>query len=58
MNNLERYGVSKDKVIPVLNYIMKLNSMKAYPLLDLGHIFSFLILYTVGRTPWTGDQPF
>jgi hypothetical protein len=24
------------------------------PLLDLGHIFSFLILYTVGRTPWTG----
>jgi hypothetical protein len=19
--------------------------------------FSFLILYTVGRTPWTGDQP-
>jgi hypothetical protein len=24
---------------------------------DLGHFFSFLILYTVGRTPWTGDQP-
>jgi hypothetical protein len=20
-------------------------------------VFSFLILYTVGRTPWTGDQP-
>jgi hypothetical protein len=20
-------------------------------------LFSFLILYTVGRTPWTGDQP-
>jgi hypothetical protein len=28
------------------------------PLLDLGHFLSFLILYTVGRTPWTGDQPF
>jgi hypothetical protein len=26
-------------------------------LLDIGHIFSFLIFYTVGRTAWTGDQP-
>jgi hypothetical protein len=26
-------------------------------LLNLGRFFSFLILYTVGRTPWTGDQP-
>jgi hypothetical protein len=26
------------------------------PLLDLGRIFSFLIFYTVVRTPWTGDQ--
>jgi hypothetical protein len=26
-------------------------------LLDLGSFFCFLILYTVGRTPWTGDQP-
>jgi hypothetical protein len=26
-------------------------------LLDLGRSFTFLILYTVGRTPWTGDQP-
>jgi hypothetical protein len=25
--------------------------------LDLGSFFSFLILYTVGMTPWTGDQP-
>jgi hypothetical protein len=25
---------------------------------DLGRFFSLLILYTVGRTPWTGDQPF
>jgi hypothetical protein len=23
---------------------------------DLGCFFSFLILHTVGRTPWTGDQ--
>jgi hypothetical protein len=27
------------------------------PLLDLGCFFAFLILYTVGRTPWTGEQP-
>jgi hypothetical protein len=27
------------------------------PLLGLGRFFSFLILYTVGRTPWTEDQP-
>jgi hypothetical protein len=26
-------------------------------LLDLGRFFGFLILYTVGMTPWTGDQP-
>jgi hypothetical protein len=26
-------------------------------LLDLGRFFSFLILYTVGRTTWTRDQP-
>jgi hypothetical protein len=27
------------------------------PLLDLGRFFSFLTLYRVGRTPWTGEQP-
>jgi hypothetical protein len=27
------------------------------PLLCLGRFFSFLILYTVRRTPWPGDQP-
>jgi hypothetical protein len=27
------------------------------PLLELGRFFSFLIPYTVARTPWTGDQP-
>jgi hypothetical protein len=26
--------------------------------LDLYRFFSFLNLYTVGRTLWTGDQPF
>jgi hypothetical protein len=27
------------------------------PLLNLGRFFSFLIFYTVCRTPWTEDQP-
>jgi hypothetical protein len=27
------------------------------PFLGLGRFFSFLILYRVGMTPWTGDQP-
>jgi hypothetical protein len=27
------------------------------PLLDIGRFFNFLILYTVGRTPWTVVQP-
>jgi hypothetical protein len=26
-------------------------------LLGPGHFFSFVILYTVSRTPWMGDQP-
>jgi hypothetical protein len=26
-------------------------------LLSLGRFFSFLILYTIGRTPWKGDKP-
>jgi hypothetical protein len=37
------------------------NSLSIYGstalLLDLGRFFSFLILYTLCRTPWTGDQP-
>jgi hypothetical protein len=27
------------------------------PLLGLGRYFSFLLIYTVGRSPWTRDQP-
>jgi hypothetical protein len=27
------------------------------PLLDLSQFFSFVILYTIGMTPWTGNQP-
>jgi hypothetical protein len=31
-------------------------SIWLYSPLDLGPFFSFFILYTVGRTPWAGDQ--
>jgi hypothetical protein len=27
------------------------------PLSGLGHLFNFLIFHTIGRTPWTRDQP-
>jgi hypothetical protein len=32
-------------------------SLAIQPLVGPWPLFSFLILYTVGRTPWTGDQP-
>jgi hypothetical protein len=39
-------------------YIIIINIMAYSLLLGLGRFFfSFLILYTFGRTPWTGDQP-
>jgi hypothetical protein len=31
--------------------------MALQPLLDVGRFFNFLTFYTVGMTPWTGDQP-
>jgi hypothetical protein len=27
------------------------------PFVGPGRLFSFVFLHTVGRTPWTGDQP-
>jgi hypothetical protein len=32
-------------------------SMALQPFIASWSLFSFLILYTVGRTPWTADQP-
>jgi hypothetical protein len=37
--------------------ISKILSLWLYSLSDFGWFFSFLILYTVGSSPWTGDQP-
>jgi hypothetical protein len=47
------------KIIPPLlhNYHLPLSpSLGLYSHLGLGRFFSFLILHTFGRTPWTGDQ--
>jgi hypothetical protein len=45
-----------------LLYLISMSWFQIYlwlygPLLDLGRFVRFLILYIVGRTPWTGDQP-
>jgi hypothetical protein len=57
-----------NKTLPNYTYVLcRRNTEYSYlsiylstysPLLDLGRFFIFLILDTVGRTPWTGDQPF
>jgi hypothetical protein len=36
---------------------MNLSIYGSTAFVDLGLFFSFLILYTAGRTPWTEDQP-
>jgi hypothetical protein len=41
-----------------MNVCMKADlSMSLQPFVGPWHLFSFLILYTVGRTLWTGDKP-
>jgi hypothetical protein len=45
-------GKAKDLSAPLRMYLWLCS-----PLLGLGRFFSFLILHTVGRTPWAGDQP-
>jgi hypothetical protein len=32
-------------------------AIHVYPLFGSGRFFSFVNPYTVGRAPWTGDQP-
>jgi hypothetical protein len=38
-------------------YLFISMSMPLQPFVGPWPPFSFLIFYTVGRTPWTGDQP-
>jgi hypothetical protein len=39
-------------------YLSMYLSIYLQPFLGLGRFFLFLDVYTVGRTPWTGGQPF
>jgi hypothetical protein len=57
---------SKSFLIDLPTYHSELYSLATDPLshflwlyspLGLGRFFGFLKLYTLGRTPWTGDQP-
>jgi hypothetical protein len=41
---------------PVVVYI-KISIYGSTSLVEFGSFSNFLILYTVGRTPWKGDQP-
>jgi hypothetical protein len=64
MKNLSRnlkerghlYGISLHRTIIFFSLSLSL-SLWLYSPFDLGRFFSFLILCTVSRTPWTGDQP-
>jgi hypothetical protein len=59
------FGIQQPKVVyrATIDFISKVTKSRSVslwlcsPLLDLGRSFCLLILYTVGRTPWTGDQP-
>jgi hypothetical protein len=47
-----------DNITMHSNYFRKYIYIIITSLALLGRFFIFLILYTVDRTPWTGDQPF
>jgi ABC-type polysaccharide transport system permease subunit len=49
--------ITKSLLIRTVYLILFFFSIWLYsPLLGLVCFFSFLILYTISRTPWTGDQ--
>jgi hypothetical protein len=58
-NNIKSYNPKEIFVEYFTPYICVSMYLYLYsPLFDLGHLFGFLIFYTVGRTPWAGGQPF
>jgi hypothetical protein len=48
-------GNKRERPLELWHYVYL--SLWLYSPLDFDRFFSFLIVYTVGRTPWTGDQP-
>jgi hypothetical protein len=41
----------------VMNLVPYYYSMALQPISGLGLLLGSVILYTIGRTPWTSDQP-
>jgi hypothetical protein len=62
VHNIVNFWISQNFIVAVMsiysnpNWLVVILLWLYSPLLDLGRFFSFLILYIVGRTPWTGDQ--
>jgi hypothetical protein len=54
--HLQNQTVSQPRLLQYEEFIYLSMPVQSF-LLDLGGFFSFLIPYTVCRTPWTGDQP-
>jgi hypothetical protein len=52
LNPKDDYCVQKPLEIIIIIIIISVE-----PFVEPWQLFSFLILYTVSRTPWTGDQP-
>jgi hypothetical protein len=50
-------GLSCDIILTFIRQLLLLLLWIYSPLLGPGRFFSFLVLYTVGRTTWTGDRP-
>jgi hypothetical protein len=44
-------------IIIIIIIIIITTTMALQPFVGRWPLFNFLILYRVGRTPWTGDQP-
>jgi hypothetical protein len=62
LSQLARWFLVKLKVVQLINkfiiiIIIIINIMALQPFVVPSPLLSFFILYTVGRTPWTGDQP-
>jgi hypothetical protein len=55
--NEEFCDLFRSPVIVLSIYLSIYLSMALQPFIGIWPLFQFLELYTVGRTPWTGDQP-
>jgi hypothetical protein len=56
-NHLKHNRVNRTNIYLSIYLFICLSVYGSTVLVHLGSFFSFLILYTVGRTPWTSDQP-